>query len=179
MVPAGNEERRFFVIDIGEARMQARAYFGGIVDQMNNGGREALFHHLLEYNLGGVDLGSPPQTAALQDQKNYSASPVQQWWFERLMDGHTKSDGNLWHSDTRTDTLYEDYCDVCEKIGVRRRASSMAFGKELKKLVPGLVKARIQKEKHRYWAYRIPDLKECRRQFDQLTRSTHDWPAED
>ena len=51
VVPAGNEERRFCVIDVGEARMQDRAYFGGVIDQMNNGGREALLHYLLEYDL--------------------------------------------------------------------------------------------------------------------------------
>jgi len=179
VVPAGNEERRFFVIDVGNARMQDRAYFGGVVDQMNNGGREALLHYLLEYDLSGIDLGSPPRTEALRDQKEHSASPVQNWWLERLMDGYTTSDGTDWKSDIRADALYENYCDVSEKVGIKRRVASMAFGKELKTLIPGLERDRIQKQKNRYWAYRIPDLQACRRHFDHITRSDHDWPPDD
>ncbi|MFP6869023.1 MAG: primase-helicase family protein, partial [Nitrospinota bacterium] len=33
VVPAGNEERRFFVIDVGDARIKDHIYFGAIVDQ--------------------------------------------------------------------------------------------------------------------------------------------------
>ena len=179
VVPAGNEERRFCVIDVGEARIQDRAYFGGIIDQMDSGGREALLHYLLEYDLAGTNLGSPPRTEALRDQKEHSASPVQNWWFERLMDGYTTSDGTEWKPDMRTDTLYEDYCEVSKMVGIKRRVASMAFGKELKTLIPGLERVRTQKHKNRYWAYRIPDLQACRRHFDHITRSDHDWPADD
>ena len=115
----------------------------------------------------------------MQDQKRHSASSVQNWWLERLLDGHTKSDGNAWLANVRVDSLYEDYCDVSQKIGVKRRVSNMAFGKELKNLVPGLERRRIQKEKHRYWAYLIPDLETCQNNFDLITRSQHDWPLDD
>jgi len=179
VVPAGNEERRFFVVDVGDARIQDRTYFSAIVDQMNSGGREALLHYLLEYDLAGTSVGLPPQTTALEDQKQYSASPIQSWWFERLMDGHTKSEGSIWKTDIRTDTLYEGYVEFSENIGVRRRASNIAFGKELKALIPDLVKNRITKGAIRHWAYLIPDLQTCRRHYDYLTRSEHDWPADD
>jgi len=179
VVPAGNEERRFFVIDVGDARITDHAYFGGVVDQMNNGGREALLHYLLEYDLAGTNLRSPPRTEALRDQKAHSASPVQNWWLERLVDGHTVSDGSNWTTDIRTDTLYRDYCDVSETVGIKRRASSMAFGKELKMLIPEFERVRIQKNKSRYWVYQISDLQTCRHHFDQITRSEHDWPTDD
>ena len=95
------------------------------------------------------------------------------------MDGYTTSDGTDWKSDIRADELYENYCDVAQKIGIKRRVASMAFGKELKTLIPGLERDRIQKQKNRYWAYRIPDLRACRRHFDHITRSEHDWPPDD
>ena len=179
VVPVGNDERRFFVIDVGDGRKQDRSYFGGIVDQMNSGGREALLHYLLEYDLVGTSVGSPPRTTALEDQKQHSASPVQSWWFERLMDGHTKSEGSIWKTDIHTDTLYEGYVDFSKNIGVQRRASNIAFGKELKVLIPDLDKHRINEGKTRHWAYLIPDLLTCRRHFDLLTMSEHDWPADD
>ena len=95
------------------------------------------------------------------------------------MDGHTKSDGSIWKTDIRTDTLYEGYVEFSENIGVRWRASNIAFGKELKALIPDLVKNRITKGTTRHWAYLIPDLQTCRRHYDYLTRSEHDWPADD
>ena len=179
VVPAGDVERRFFVVDVGEARLQDRTYFSAIVDQMRNGGREALLYYLLNYDLAGTTVGSPPRTNALRDQKEHSASPVQNWWFGRLMDGHTTSDGADWKAEIRTDTLYDDYCDVSEKIGVKRRVSNVSFGKELKVLNPDFERVRITNGKHRYWAYRIPDLESCQRYFDLKTGSEYDWPTDD
>jgi hypothetical protein len=179
VVPAGNEERRFFVIDVGDGRIQDRSYFGGIVSQMNSGGREALLHYLLEYDLAGAAVGSPPRTTALEDQKQHSASPVQNWWFEKLMDGCTTSENSAWKAVIPTDTLYEDYVDFSQNIGVKRRVAQSAFGKELKTLIPDFERCRITKGKSRNWVYRIPALEACRRHFDLLTRSEHDWPAED
>ncbi len=179
VVPAGNEERRFFVLDVGEARMQDRAYFGGILDQMNGGGREALLHYLLDYDLTGIDLGSFPDTQALQDQKTYSATPVQQWWFERLTDGATLSEGRTWLSEIPIDRIYGDYREVATSVGVKRLLSKTGFGKELKRLAPGIKRKRSSKGKNRDWLYELPGLDECRRNFDQLTRSKHDWPKED
>jgi hypothetical protein len=138
VVPAGNEERRFFVIDIGEARMQDRAYFGGIVDQMNSGGREALLHYLLDYDLTGIDLGSFPDTQALQDQKAYSATPLQQWWLERLTDGAILSEGRTWRSEIPIDRIYGDYCEVAASVGVKRLLSKTGLLSLTVPLVRGL-----------------------------------------
>ena len=56
LVPAGLEERRFATLDVGEGHIQDRAYFAGIDEQMDNGGREALLDYLLKFDLKGVDL---------------------------------------------------------------------------------------------------------------------------
>ena len=40
MVPAGFEERRFAVLDVGEEHMQDKPYFAAIEREMNNGGHE-------------------------------------------------------------------------------------------------------------------------------------------
>ena len=51
VVPASSEQRRFVVVDASSARMQDSSYFGAIINQMNNGGAEALMHHLLSVDL--------------------------------------------------------------------------------------------------------------------------------
>ena len=52
IVPAGMDERRFFVLDISEGQKQNKAYFKAVEDQMNNGGYEAMLYDLQrwEYN---------------------------------------------------------------------------------------------------------------------------------
>jgi hypothetical protein len=176
VVPVGNEERRFFVLDVGDARMQDREYFASIISEMENGGREALLSYLLDYDLYGIDVGRPPRTSALMDQKAHSSSSVQGWWYERLMEGHLTSEVKKWDAEISTDTLYEDYRDFNQKMGVKRPSAPSAFGKSLRALIPTLERSRPSKGKGRSYVYRIPPLETCRRQFDLHTMGNHDWP---
>src|SRR5262249_26291796 len=66
VVPAGMEERRFAVVDLGEAAIQNAEYFAAIDDEMANGGREALLDYLLRFDLSNVDLRcSTPSKATI------------------------------------------------------------------------------------------------------------------
>jgi hypothetical protein len=179
VVPAGPEERRFFVMDVSEARMQDREYFGAIIDQMKSGGREALLHFLLNYDLEGIDLGKFPQTDALQEQKVHSMSPVQKWWFDRLMDGAVLSTEYTWRTPVECHLVHEDFTEYSRKTGFQRRANETELGLALKKLVPDLRKPRPTKNKKRTWCYELPPLDECRAAFDRLTGSRNPWPEED
>ena len=87
LVPAGLEERRFAVLDLGEGHVQDTAYFAGIDEQMDNGGREALLYYLLKFDLKNVDLRTIPKTTALLDQKISTLNPMQGWWLDTLMRG--------------------------------------------------------------------------------------------
>ena len=49
--------------------MQDHAYFAAIDEEMDNGGREALLHYLLNFDLTQVNLRVIPKTAALLDQQ--------------------------------------------------------------------------------------------------------------
>ena len=87
MVPAGFKERRWAVFDMGEDHMQDHAYFAAIDHEMDNGGREALLHYLLNFDLSQVNLRAIPKTAALLDQQIESMTPEQAWWLDTLMKG--------------------------------------------------------------------------------------------
>ena len=92
------------------------------------------------------------------------------------MSGTTRSDISKWQNEERSSEIYTDYCEFSENVGIKRRSSETKFGMELRRLVPGLEKVRIQKNKYRYWAYLIPTLDECRRAFDNLTFGENEWP---
>ena len=87
IVPAGFKERRWAIFDMGEGNIQDHAYFAAIDHEMDNGGREALLHYLLNFDLSQVHLRVIPKTAALLDQKIEGMTPEQAWWLDTLMRG--------------------------------------------------------------------------------------------
>jgi len=76
VVPAGGDSRRYFVLDVSDARKQDTRYFGEVAHQMDTGGREALLAFLLARDLGGFNVRNVPQTAALDDQKGFTRTGI-------------------------------------------------------------------------------------------------------
>ncbi len=87
LVPAAMEERRFAAFDLGDGKIQDHVYFAAIDEEMDNGGREALWHYLLNFDLNSVDLRSIPSTVALAEQKLNSLTAEQGWWLDVLTRG--------------------------------------------------------------------------------------------
>jgi hypothetical protein len=87
LVPAGYEERRFAVLDVGEEHMQDIPYFKAIDAEMDSGGREGLLDYLLRFDLTKVNLRVIPKTSALLEQKMASFAGEQSWWYEMLSNG--------------------------------------------------------------------------------------------
>ena len=69
IVPAGLDERRFCVTDVGDARAQDRDYFSGVASQMEHGGCEAMLHELKHRDLSAYRPSEIPVTEALRQQK--------------------------------------------------------------------------------------------------------------
>jgi hypothetical protein len=185
VVPAGMDERRMAVLDIGEGRKQNRAYFKAIEDDMKSGGYEALLHYLLTFDLTQVDLGTIPKTAALLEQKIESLSTEQAFWFEVLQRGAPWPGTDLWIEKIDCERLFKTYVQHSELIGVRRRASQTKFGSVLHKLIPDLRKERPwvhmenergEQVKRRRWVYAVPDLTACRQFMDEKLGQPVNWP---
>ena len=87
VVPAGFDERRFCMLDVGDERAQDHTYFAAISKQMDNGGREALLQYLLDFDISIVNLREIPKTIALIEQIIEAMSPEQAWWFDTLKNG--------------------------------------------------------------------------------------------
>lgn len=93
VVPADMDDRRFFVLDVSEEHAQDTRYFRAIAEQMENGGREALLHYLLNYDLDdvGFEVRNVPKTAAKDEQKLFSASKVRRAVYELLLSGDSRA----------------------------------------------------------------------------------------
>jgi hypothetical protein len=188
VVPAGFEERRFCVLDVGEDHMQDSDYFGSIFEQLENGGYKSLLHFLLNFDLSQINLRKIPDTAALAEQKIETMSPEQSWWFECLRSGTIGQHDEEWPETVGCAHVFEDYLSHAGKIGVRRKAAEVSLGTALGKMVPGKKRSQIvhdhwvetldgkrEKEPKRGWAYTLPPLNECRDNFDSLLGTKTDW----
>ncbi|WP_300336516.1 primase-helicase family protein [Accumulibacter sp.] len=76
VVPAGEFERRFFVLDVGSERMQDTAYFGELNRILEAGGRENLLHFLMNYDISDFNVRAVPRTRALEEQQARSLGPI-------------------------------------------------------------------------------------------------------
>ena len=179
VVPAGLEERRFLVLDVSDRHMQDYPYFSAIGQQMDNGGREAMLHDLLERDIENVNLSIYPRTKALLDQIISSMSPVGKYIYEQLQTGTLGKFDNDWGA-IRTDSMYEGYQDFCKTIGVRFRTTPQEFGKQLKGFFPDLGKKRLKISEgydagDRKLHYVFPPLEKCRAQFEQHMNMEIEW----
>jgi hypothetical protein len=76
VVPAGQNARRFFVLDVGAKRMQDSAYFAGIANDLGSGGSSNLMYFLQHMDLGDFNIRNVPKTAALLEQKSLARGGV-------------------------------------------------------------------------------------------------------
>ena len=140
-VPAGFGERRFTVLDVSDQHMQDHAYFAAIMDEMNNGGREALLDELLRFDLIQVNLRANQYTTALLEQQIASLPGEKAWWLDILQRGRLPFGSAV--GTCPSITLWKSYLQHSNRTGVRgKRAIETALGMLLHKLVPGLRKLR-------------------------------------
>lgn len=194
VVPAGAGERRYFVIDVGEDQMQNSEYFKVIIRQMENGGYEALLHYLMTYDLSHFDVRAVPKTKALQDQKLFSLSTEEEWWFNRLCEGKTLERTDEWLTEVSKNDLYGDYIEYSRRMNIMRRATPTALGKFLQRVCPGTYPRSYQKlaeveesagdgymrrVRRRLYFYAFPPLEACRDTWDNSYGGSTDWPGEE
>ncbi len=84
VVPVEGSDRRYVVIDVAEYKKEDREYFGAIKNEMENGGREALMHLLLNRDISKRDWSVIPKTSGRMEQKILSFSNEEQWIYDSL-----------------------------------------------------------------------------------------------
>ena len=176
VVPAGKEERRFFVIDVAENHIQDKEYFGALYRQMESGGREAMLYDLLHMDISGYDLRSFPRTQALLEQIVNSMSSFERYWLDQLYNGSFGRSDTDWNDPVSVDGFYDCYIEFEQRIGQRHRLSKSQVGKELRKLCPGIQRVKKQKfHQDRAFFYTFPPLEDCRKAFEERVKIEVDW----
>lgn len=182
-VNAGPHERRFCILDVSDEKTGNKDYFDTLWQQYNDGGREALMHHLMNLNYSNIDLRKIPKTDALLEQKINSMDMKEKWWLEVLSRGAIPADSDAWTITCGTNEVFESY----EKFASFNRHSfksiSTQIGTFLKTVHPSLTKQRgtyrvssilgDYEKKGTY--YTLPPLKECRADFEAYIGQKIEW----
>lgn len=180
VIPAGLEERRFFVLDVSEAKIQDHSYFAAIDQQMGDNGLNALMDHLLGVDLTNFNLRVIPQTEALLEQKLQSMQGIDKWWYQCLRAGAIEETEDQWPiKPIPVGDLYKIFRDHVKNSSHRYCPDLSSFAMRLRRIVPKLEHKRITLEggnNRRARAYLLPTLKSCRKHFEKLLRSEIKWP---
>ena len=177
VVPASIDQRRFAVIEAGEARMQDAHYFKALLDQIEQGGLQALMQFLMDRDLNGTNLRKIPRTAALVDQQLHSLDSVGQWLFCSLdIGGFEEPIGgglvefDVWPRICPVAKLHECYLSFCKRNSVSHPVRSSVFGKKLNDFLPGIRKSRITIKKERKNIYELMSLDASRDEFIRINK---------
>jgi hypothetical protein len=95
VVPASQDESRFFILDISEKRKEDINFFAGLQHAWESGEREAFLHFLLVERDIKSNLRSAPKTKAFYDQVWASLKPHELWLLESLWDGRFEYEGQF------------------------------------------------------------------------------------
>jgi hypothetical protein len=155
--------------------MQDHEYFAAIINQMNNGGREALLYDLLEMDISDINLRKIPRTNALLDQIVHTMPTVHKFWLERLRAGTLLKDHRQWEEFVITEEVHREYLDFALDVGERYRLIDTQFGVQLRRLCPDIKRGkRSIGGRDRYVLY-FPVLETCREQFENTVRIKVNW----
>lgn len=174
-VPVGKDDRRYFVLDVGSGHKEDHQYFLKIIEQMRNGGSEALMHELMHRDLSGFNVKKMPHTPYSFELKLLSMDSADQFMYEHLRNASSSS----WDIYTPKKILHHEYLSWCDSVGKKHKHPSSVFGKRLNKLISGIEEkkqpvATSGELDKRVAHYVFPSLEKCRSDFEKACKSDPD-----
>jgi Primase C terminal 2 (PriCT-2)/Family of unknown function (DUF5906) len=189
VVPADIGDRRWQVIQVGDARREDRKYFGAIIAEMEAGGHEAMLFDLLQRDISsGPDPREIIRTPELFDQIIQAQGPIERYLYQILDEGllpQPEAPGNG-PGITTIEAMYEDLRRTQPNA---QYIQATLFGRSIGDLLPGLKKvqsghfvagrdARGHPITRRSTRYHFPPLSECRHAFELRIGQKIPWSNE-
>ncbi|CAH6802496.1 primase-helicase family protein [Vibrio cyclitrophicus] len=175
-VPAHQQERRFFVLEVSDCKKQDNEYFRALHNDIDS--PEAIgqfFNFLKRYEISTYNLHKAPMTDALQAQIMESLPSEAEWFQKVLEDGFLSDDAQVYDlGDSKTIpklVFFNSYIAYCESMKVNgyERKTSKSLGKYLKQTL-GVVTdgGKSNFSGQRLNCYRTIPLEDMQRCFDEF-----------
>jgi hypothetical protein len=189
-VPATEDERRYFVLDVSDLHMQDSPYFAAIDMQMGRGGAEAMLFDLQARDISKFQVRSIPRTEALADQQVQTAhgrGDVSGWVYDFLSAGEIKgaraedpayrwAKGELEISKNEARRLYDEWA----RQRGRRPIDPALFGRDMRVgLGDALRETRRRTPLGRSENYVLRPLEECRIAYQTAFAAPSLWSETD
>ena len=181
-VPASHDERRYFVLDVGEHQKQNRVYFKLLTEDLEAGGYCQLMDYLIKYDYSNVDIGDVPRTKGLEKQIIESLSDEASFWYECLLNGAI--DNFELNKTNETEVakrfVYKKYLEYLKSINIKTvAANDVNFGKKIKTMCPSVNTIKTKRMSHildsRVNGYKLPPLEICRQEFETVFNVSLKW----
>lgn len=191
VIPATEDEGRFFVMNVSEKRRNDHVYFAALREEMEGDGPAALLAYLQQYDISNFQVRAVPDTEALAEQKVQGLKNVERWWLDTLQRGQINGiqnredgvDGAVWMSRSVQIDSNEFRDNYSHWMRSRRydgeEVSEIEFGIRIKKMLPSGEKLRLQHNRSRRMVFRMPHLEACRKEFEQFLGSEIAWPDDE
>lgn len=181
LVPASEDERRFAVFTVGEARMQDRKFFREMREGMEAGGYRLLLRFLQEFKIE-VDVTEAPITAGLAEQKTHSLRPVQQWWHESLAAGRILGAdfSGGWPEEVEKERFRQAFIRYARDRSIGGWVPDQgAISKHILQCAPTMQSGRLRREGERNYFYKLPPLEVAREQWDEYIGHKTKWETDE
>jgi len=169
VIPAGQRERRFLLIEASDKKATDKSYWLEFNRLINNKYAGYFLNYLLKLDLKDFDPYNAPMTRELIDQKIFNFKPVDQYFFEQLVEVLPFGGEELVPAPTLMNQFIEwlnigEYADINGKKITPPKARSILVNK-FKKL--GFIKEGKRSDRNGGIVYKIPDTKKLRKSFAQ------------
>lgn len=184
-LPVERDDRRLLVLQVSDKYQKNTKYFNTLRLELQNGGRAAMLHDFLHYEVDWDLLHHPPESVAKRELKAASMGPEEIWWSEVL----EAEEPAGWELPQSRSAVYARYSAWHERVKPRAQKKSPSglgtwFARHFKQggksswpRDGGKIQHPIEPEKRdRTWIF--PPLAECRQVFDCATGTEHDWPKD-
>lgn len=166
-VPAASDERRYFVLDVGDRRAQDHTYFAAIDDQMrsqNDLGYRAFLGLLRQIDSFSVNLRAVPETSGLKNQRMHSLNPVNTFLLDSLLGQHLAGVDWIPGDTVKKEVVYKAFIEHARSRGKIHLPGESEFGREIIKSF-GVKTVRGERpDRHRRWC--LPRWEDAARRFE-------------
>lgn len=185
-IPAGDNERRYFAVNVSSKRRGDRAWFNAIEAEVKGDGAAAFFQLLLSVPVTHEDVRNVPHTRELTRQQLLTMDVQHRWWYSCLYEGKvnvvvlgTRTAHEPWATKFDTDDMFQSYLDYAREQGARRFCDKTELAQEMGEYFTSRTSKPITVVTNGKRCWQLRTLTDARETFNRILGMDCEWPIAD